>query len=141
MSAAHELTEAVTTVSADLTTGPDAAVRARRVARGFLGTAALGGASEMGDAVELVVSELVTNVVRHTDDRVCRIELKDVGDGLEIAVTDSDPRLPRWRSPDLSGGGGFGWPLVHRLAASVRVSTHATGKTVHALLTPGLVPA
>ncbi|MBL1100847.1 ATP-binding protein [Streptomyces coffeae] len=141
MSAAHELTEAVTTVSADLTTGPDAAVRARRVARGFLGKAALSGASEMCDAVELVVSELVTNVVRHTDDRVCRVELTDVGDGLEIAVTDSDPRPPRWRSPDLSGGGGFGWPLVHRLADSVRVSSRPTGKTVHARLTSRLMPA
>ncbi|QKV91848.1 ATP-binding protein [Streptomyces sp. NA02950] len=141
MSVAHELNEAMTTVSADLRTGPDAAVRARRVARGFLGKAALNGAAEMCDAVELVVSELVTNVVRHTDGRVCRVELTDVGDGLEIAVTDSDPRPPRWRSPDLSGGGGFGWPLVHRLASSVRVSTRPTGKTVHALLTPGLVPA
>ncbi|MET8009972.1 ATP-binding protein [Streptomyces sp. NPDC005271] len=141
MSAADELTDAVTCVSSDLATGPDAAGRARRVARGFLRKTPLGGAPEVGDAVELVVSELVTNAVRHAHGKECRMELTDLGDGVEIAVSDADPTPPRWRSPDLSGGGGFGWHLVHRLAASVRVSTRLTGKTVHAIVVPGLVPA
>ncbi|MET7765441.1 ATP-binding protein [Streptomyces sp. NPDC005355] len=142
MPAADELTDAVTSVSSDLATGPDAAGRARHVARGFLGKAPIGEAAEMSDAVELVVSELVTNAVRHAHGRMCRMELTDLGDGVEIAVSDGDPTPPRWRSPDLSGGGGgFGWPLVHRLASSVRVSTRLTGKTVHAVVVPGLVPA
>ncbi|MGW1893452.1 ATP-binding protein [Streptomyces sp. NPDC002004] len=120
--------------SGEFGTRPDAAAHARRMARGFLDHNAPQAPAEAADVVELVVAELVTNVVRHAMSRHCLMELADLGDGVEIAVSDGDPSPPRAREPDYSGGGGFGWPLVCRLASFVKVSTRATGKTVHAVV-------
>ncbi|MFF2653718.1 ATP-binding protein [Streptomyces sp. NPDC058045] len=57
------------------------------------------------DAVQLVVSELVANVVRHAPaSPVAEVGVM-VGSGqLFIAVADEDPRLPDL-SPDAMGGG------------------------------------
>jgi hypothetical protein len=57
-------------------------------------------------------------------------------DGIEVAVHDHSPHAPRMRTPDLEvGTGGFGWPLVNRLATATAVTHRTTaGKTVSALL-------
>ena len=76
-------------------------------------------AAVLGD-LQLLVTEIVANSVRHggvgedgeidlrvgvRDGRV-RVELRDTG-------VQADPRL---RTPDLSGGGGFGMLLVSRMS-------------------------
>ncbi|MFJ2938533.1 hypothetical protein ACIO8G_38055 [Streptomyces sp. NPDC087219] len=42
-----------------------------------------------------------------------------------MAVHDLSPQAPRMRAPDLNGGtGGFGWPMVNRLALTTAVARH-----------------
>ncbi|MFD4554200.1 ATP-binding protein [Streptomyces sp. NPDC058469] len=92
-------------------------------------------AAEAADTVILVVSELVTNALRHGGG-TCTLELTAHPDGIEVAVYDHSPQTPRMRTPDLNGGtGGFGWPMVNRLAQATSVTSQAAGgKTVSALL-------
>jgi anti-sigma regulatory factor (Ser/Thr protein kinase) len=83
------------------------------------------------DDVLVLVSELVTNAVRHAPGPGTLI-LADYRDRLTIAVSDGSSSPPVARTPDLaSGTGGFGWHLLHRLAQRVDVSVHDSGgKTV-----------
>jgi anti-sigma regulatory factor (Ser/Thr protein kinase) len=97
--------------------GEQAAGRARRVLTEHLGSALL--PERLAD-LQLLVTEIVANSVRHggvgedgeidlsvmVSERVVRVELRDTG-------IQADPRL---RTPDLSGGGGFGMVLVQRMS-------------------------
>ncbi|MFF3324119.1 ATP-binding protein [Streptomyces sp. NPDC002889] len=84
------------------------------------------------DAVLLVVSELVTNAVRHTAGW-WRLHLTAGADTLVVEMDDSSPQPPVAREPDLSGrGGGFGWHMVRRLAGRVEVRPLPYGKRVRA---------
>ncbi|MGW3008662.1 ATP-binding protein [Streptomyces sp. NPDC001219] len=87
------------------------------------------------DAVILVVSELVTNAVRHAGGKLCTLRLTADPESVLVTVGDSSPALPRPRTPDVSGeGGGFGWSMVCRLASSVEVHSKPAGKTVTAVI-------
>ncbi|MEU5428950.1 ATP-binding protein [Streptomyces olivoreticuli] len=84
------------------------------------------------DAVVLVVSELVANAIRHTGGwwRLC---VRAVQGRLVVEIADASPRPPEPRSPDLTGGGGFGWHMVERLANRLEVvDRQPEGKTVRA---------
>ncbi|MFD9396967.1 ATP-binding protein [Streptomyces sp. NPDC060000] len=109
---------------------------ARESARDFLEGLVPAIASEAADTVVLVVSELVTNALRHGGG-TCTLDLTAHPESIEVAVHDSSPQVPRMRTPDLNGGtGGFGWPMVNRLARASAVTRRAAGgKTVSALLT------
>ncbi|WP_037887463.1 ATP-binding protein [Streptomyces sp. NRRL S-87] len=112
-----------------------AAARARAEVRGFVDEALATGhglPADAQDAVLLVVSELVTNAVRHTPGP-CNLEMAWAGDGIDIDVTDTSPEPPRLRPQDPAGSGdGYGWRLVNRLASDVDVRpTREGGKTVH----------
>ncbi|MFG2095686.1 ATP-binding protein [Streptomyces sp. NPDC048612] len=90
---------------------------------------------DSSDAVILVVSELVTNAVRHAGGKLCTLRLTADPESVLVAVGDSSPALPRPRTPDVSGeGGGFGWSMVCRLASSVEVHSKPAGKTVTAVI-------
>ncbi|MER5385589.1 ATP-binding protein [Streptomyces sp. NPDC002688] len=119
---------------ARLERNPQAAVHARRMARTFLGGLPRQVPREAAEAVALVVSELVTNVVRHARGRLCSVDLWDVGHGVGISVSDDDPEPPRPRRLDLTGQGGFGWPLVRRLSCELTVLSRPDGKTVRAVV-------
>lgn len=108
---------------------------ARDSAREFLEGLVPAIASEAADTVVLVVSELVTNALRHGGG-TCTLDLTAHPDGMEVAVHDPNPQVPRMRTPDLNGGtGGFGWPMGNRLARATAVTRQAAGgKTVSALL-------
>ncbi|MFB7244076.1 ATP-binding protein [Streptomyces populi] len=111
-----------------------AAAHARRMVRTFLGGLPRAVPRETAEAVMLVVSELVTNVVRHARGRLCSLDLEDMGHGVGISVSDDDPDPPRPRHLDLTGRGGFGWPLVRRLSSELTVLSRPDGKTVHAVV-------
>ncbi|WP_329286769.1 ATP-binding protein [Streptomyces sp. NBC_00691] len=84
--------------------------------------------------VVLVVSELVTNAVRHTRGP-CLLTLTEDGESLDIAVTDYSEDMPDVHRP--AGGdqrGGFGLEIMHHLGDSVRVVPRIGGKTVHVAL-------
>ncbi|MGW0702007.1 ATP-binding protein [Streptomyces sp. NPDC002867] len=83
------------------------------------------------DAVLLVVSELVSNAVRHTAGW-WRLHLTAGADTLVVQIEDSSPLPPVARPPSFSGEGGFGWHMVQRLAGRVEVCPQPYGKTVQA---------
>jgi anti-sigma regulatory factor (Ser/Thr protein kinase) len=86
----------------------------------------------------LLVSELVTNVVRHACSRALAmaLRLEPEGASLLIEVHDSDPHEPRPRMPGGPGGlggpgeSGFGFVLIEALAGKWGVRQTATGKAV-----------
>lgn len=91
--------------------------------------------AEAADTVILVVSELVTNALRHGGG-TCTLELTAHPDSIEVAVCDRSSQAPRMRTPDLNGGtGGVGWPMANRLARATAVAPALSGgKTVSAFL-------
>ncbi|MFD5629954.1 MULTISPECIES: ATP-binding protein [unclassified Streptomyces] len=108
---------------------------ARESTRHFLEGLPHPAGTEAADTVVLVVSELVTNALRHGGG-TCTLDLTAHPDSVEVAVHDPSPRAPRTRTPDLDDGtGGFGWPMVNRLARATAVTRREPdGKTVSALL-------
>jgi anti-sigma regulatory factor (Ser/Thr protein kinase) len=84
--------------------------------------------------VLLVVSELVTNAVRHAPGP-CTLTLTRDTEQVTIAVSDGFAALPAPRSADLaSGTGGFGWQLLRNLARHVRITARPNGKTITAIM-------
>jgi anti-sigma regulatory factor (Ser/Thr protein kinase) len=125
------------TTSVDVATARSTAsvAGARESTRDFLDRLVHPIAAEAADTVVLVVSELVTNALRHGGG-TCTLDLTAHPDSIEVAVHDPSPQVPRLRTPDLNGGtGGFGWPMVNRLARATAVTRRTPGgKTVSALL-------
>ncbi|MBK3568154.1 ATP-binding protein [Streptomyces sp. MBT62] len=93
--------------------GPDAVRQAREAMSRHLGEVGVAPDSVFADAVLLVVSELVTNVLRHAP----RSPVADVGmtvgaGQLVVSVADAEPRLPALEP----GAMGAGLELVAELA-------------------------
>ncbi|MFV0132171.1 ATP-binding protein [Streptomyces sp. HMX87] len=108
----------------------------RDVVGGFvarLGEAGVDMADTFPDAARLVVSELVTNALRHAPGP-CRLELTLVDGGLEIAVSDTGDGFPTFLPRDPRRVGRHGLEIVTRLCDEVITRPHAGGKTVHARL-------
>ncbi|MFD3548660.1 ATP-binding protein [Streptomyces sp. NPDC058655] len=129
----------MTTTHADATTvrSTTAVAGARESARTFLeGLRRPPVAPDAADTVVLVVSELVTNALRHGGG-TCTLDLTAHPDTIEVAVHDASPQPPHVRTPDLHGSsGGFGWVMVNRLARATAVTSRTCGgKTVSAVLT------
>ncbi|GAA3398620.1 ATP-binding protein [Streptomyces roseoviridis] len=118
--------------------GPHAAAQARREVHRLTQEALLAGdrvsPAEEDDAM-IVVSELVTNAVRHAGG-TCSLDLALRADGIDIDVSDGSPETPRPREPALLGEGGYGWGIVARLARDLSVRGGAHGKTIHAHVDP-----
>jgi anti-sigma regulatory factor (Ser/Thr protein kinase) len=83
---------------------------------------------------ELVISELVTNALRHgLGEIVVRGSLTD-DDELQVSVTDSGQELPEIQPIDPDRVGGVGLRIVDRLATDWGVASFPGGKTVWAIL-------
>ncbi|MEU1203248.1 ATP-binding protein [Streptomyces sp. NPDC005813] len=77
------------------------------------------GAAKQGCNPGQHSSELATNALRHGGGRYA-FEPEATASAVHVAVSDLNPAFPRERAPDLNGGvGGFGWPMVRRLADEV----------------------
>lgn len=74
-----------------LTAGEHSARHVRRIVRSFLREWEMAGLS---DAVELGVTELVANVVRHVPDRRCALLLLRQSGGVRVEVADGSDELP-----------------------------------------------
>ncbi|MDQ0752148.1 serine phosphatase RsbU (regulator of sigma subunit) [Streptomyces africanus] len=99
--------------------------QARRLARRTLSRWKL---EELGDSVELLVSELVTNAVRHSSRPVTlRLMRTDV---LRCEIGDDAPELPRLRRARPTDENGRGLYLVSRLAMRWGAARLSTGKIV-----------
>lgn len=99
------------------------------------------------EAVELVVSELVTNAVLHARTPL-EVTMRKERDGVRVAVRDLADGLPTTRASVSLASTGRGLVLLEALAVSWGVDRHdGGGKTVWALLTedsvhsdPAVVP-
>ncbi|MEU6574439.1 SpoIIE family protein phosphatase [Streptomyces sp. NPDC046805] len=99
--------------------------RARRLIRGAL---AEWGLDDLSDAVELLVSEVVTNAVRYASRPITLRLLRT--DVLRCEVGDDVPQLPRLRQARATDEGGRGLYLVNRLARRWGATRLSTGKVV-----------
>ncbi|MFE9607558.1 ATP-binding protein [Streptomyces sp. NPDC006012] len=90
------------------------------------------GRAELTDAVELGVTELVTNVVRHVPDRRCVLLVQRRRAVVRVEVTDGSPELPLVSfGPALDREGGRGLVLVDAVADKWGVEPRpGGGKTV-----------
>jgi len=118
-----------------LPTANHAVRMARQATRDALATWRL---AYLEETAVLLVSELVTNAVRHArgGDEVTLV-LQTAGTWLRIEVTDADPEWPQPRTPAGFDGSGFGLVLVDALAGKWGVRETATGKAVWAELDGG----
>lgn len=90
-----------------LTVGEHSAHHVRRIVRSYLDEWEL---AELTDAVELGVTELLANVVRHVPDRRCTLLLLRAAAGVRVEVGEGSARLPVVRDdlpPDSERGRGL----------------------------------
>lgn len=115
---------------------PAFAAEAREAVREFLAALSPALAASEAQSLLLLVSELVTNALRHAG-AVSALWLRADAERVTIGVEDASPEFPRERAPDLSGSaGGFGWPMVRRMTESLTVRhLPGGGKAVVATLT------
>ncbi|MFI1176498.1 ATP-binding protein [Streptomyces melanogenes] len=73
------------------TVGAHSARHVRSIVRTHLDFWAM---SELVDAAELAVTELLANVVRHVPDRYCELSIHRRPHGVRIEVSDRFPQLP-----------------------------------------------
>src|SRR5689334_18232199 len=99
--------------------GEKAAGHARRVLVRWLADAVPG--DRLGD-MQLLVTEIVANCVRHGrvgEDGEIDLLVRLDGDRARVEVRDTGIQVdPRVKTPDLSGGGGFGMVLVERMSSA-----------------------
>jgi len=87
------------------------------------------GHSPLAPTVELLVSELATNAVRHADGKRFSVEF-DVDGLLLVAVCDSSPRSPTRRRAAVRDEGGRGLAIVDALSDRWGAEVHLGGKCV-----------
>lgn len=90
-----------------LTVGEHSARHVRRIVRSFLREWEM---AELSDAVELGVTELLANVVRHVPDRRCALLLLRQSSGVRVEVADGSdelPGVPVGLAPDAENGRGL----------------------------------
>ena len=93
------------------------------------------------DEVLLVLSELATNALRHTDGPA-QLRLRQTAGRITVEVSDTSPALPDFTSgPEAAAADPFGFGLaliVTALADAVDVIPHPRcGKTITAIFTVG----
>lgn len=84
----------------------------------------------------LVTSELATNAIRHGGG-LTGFGIRLEADGLVLTIADASPRLPvtLLREEGYTGPGGFGWPLICRLAKDVSITPlPGGGKSIEVLM-------
>ncbi|MET8244448.1 ATP-binding protein [Streptomyces sp. NPDC005202] len=89
-----------------------------------------------GEALLLVVSELVTNANRHSNGPYV-LELEGTDTSVTVSVYDSSAALPRRFPRDPERVGRHGLEIVHALATDVTVERVPVGKRVRAVVDLG----
>ncbi len=105
---------------------PRAARAARDFIAGFIGSPRL---LDIRDTCVLLVSEVVTNALRHTEGEVF-MQLWLFPDRLRVEVSDQTSREPVTGGGDLLDESGRGVPLMDALSDSWGTAPHGAGKVV-----------
>jgi serine/threonine-protein kinase RsbW len=99
-------------------------------ARRFATSALRGSSPETLEAVELMVSELATNCIRHTDSGF-DLSITRTGDNIRVEASDRAGGTPTMRSPEPTDPSGRGLKIIDMLSAGWGVrSDGSRGKTV-----------
>jgi anti-sigma regulatory factor (Ser/Thr protein kinase) len=114
----------------ELESGTRSPARARAVAADLVSEMHL---EAIGDDLVLIVSELVTNAVRHAKPPV-RLEIQADEHRVTVAVADGSPGRPVAHTAAADAEGGRGLPIIDLLAAETGVRPSPPGKTVWAAL-------
>jgi anti-sigma regulatory factor (Ser/Thr protein kinase) len=105
---------------------PESVAAARR----FTTDALSGAAPDVLDSVELMVSELATNSIRHAE-TAFELTVSLVDDEIRVEVTDSSGGKPQMRTAGPEDPTGRGLQIVNLLSDAWGVEHRApTGKTV-----------
>jgi anti-sigma regulatory factor (Ser/Thr protein kinase) len=83
------------------------------------------------DCTQLVVSELVTNARKYAPGPVA-MDLRILGDAVEVVVWDSDPVLPVAQAADAGRVGQHGLEIVMALVQAFEVQREPVGKRITA---------
>ncbi|MFJ8199234.1 ATP-binding protein [Streptomyces sp. NPDC096152] len=135
--------------SASAAEGPGAAVRvtsaaaarayARSVVREEWNSSSRRAREEDVIDLLLVVSEMVTNAIRHGEG-IAGFEAVSTADGIRLAVLDNSDVVPEvaygsGALPLGHQGSGYGWPLIIRLAREIVIDRRpGGGKTIKVLV-------
>lgn len=106
-------------------------------ARRFVTAALVGETSELLQTAELLVSELASNCVRHTDSDF-EVAVRREGSEIRIAATDWGAGMPVMRTPDPMAASGRGLLVIDMLSGAWGIEAgprHRPGKTVWLTLT------
>lgn len=118
----------------DNLTRPQHVAHAREATTDFLDRLAPRPDEAVVQDLVLLVSELVTNSLRHAGG-VASLRLRADQHNIQVTVEDPSPLHPRARTPDLIGeGGGFGWPLILQLAHTVTIHATGGGKSISVIM-------
>ena len=98
------------------------------LARSALAATAIGISIDAFDAAALLVSELVTNSVKHSGSDWVEVAITLGPDILRVEVSDQSAQTIRPRTPDIDGGWGF--TLIGELATRWGAERHSIGKTI-----------
>ena len=132
MTAVRPISNGAPGYTTSLPCDPESARTARRLVVASLNTWVLGHLADVG---KLVVSELVSNSVRHTSCRLIRVSVQRVGtDRVRIGVTDKSRRLPEMGAGTSGQEDGRGLLLVEVMADRWGYDEFRWGKTVWAEL-------
>ncbi|MEU6825988.1 ATP-binding protein [Streptomyces atriruber] len=119
---------------------PASAGRARKLASGFLAGSRRRKTevdAERVDDAALIVSELVSNALRHGEGG-CRLRVVVSGGRVTVEVTDASPERPRFQRHSMDNTdkeSGRGLAMVRHLTRRLEVvGAHRGGKTVRAVL-------
>lgn len=104
--------------------------RAAGLARGFLRHHCHHHDQALYDTAELLVSEVVTNAVRHDSPPVTMTVICDDPDGMVVRVEDGGHEQLTARQPQMTDEGGRGLMLVDALSTHWGAERTSRGKTV-----------
>lgn len=85
---------------------------------------------------EILVTETVTNAVRHAGTPIGLDVRQGAGGKIVIRVTDESGKLPEMKPSGPRSIGGRGLLIVNKISSSWKVDEHADGKVVEMILEP-----
>lgn len=104
---------------------PDSVTRARRFAQAVLQDVS----PEVSNTVALMVSELATNCVRHTDNGF-ELTISQTGDEIRVEATDRGSGEPQLRTPALTDTSGRGLQIIDIFSTAWGHERRGEGKMV-----------